>query len=256
MENLPPDHFATTGAYTPHIHRDQYPAVDPKSPTLSQSGKVIIITGASAGIGSRGFAPAFAKAKPKALILVARDAKKLSVTEKLVIDAAGKGSVEVVCFGADVSKPADVERLYEMVKSKYGHADVLVNNAGVMSTACIAPIGDVQDIDAWWWDYEVNVRGTFLMTRGFLNLLGHERKGTVISMISSIVASAVPAMSAYAGSKLAVARISENVAVEYPSVTSVCLQPGVVKTDAVIGKLLESILVRRTSLLIVCSRTI
>jgi NAD(P)-dependent dehydrogenase (short-subunit alcohol dehydrogenase family) len=237
MENLPPDFWATSGSYTPHIHRDQYPAIDPRSPALSQSGKVVIITGASAGIGSRGYAPAFAKAKPKALILVARDTKKLSVTEKLVIDAVGEGNVEVVCFGADVSNPADVDRLYDMMKSKFGHADVLVNNAGVMSTSGIAPIGDVQDVDAWWRDYEVNVRGTFLMTRGFLKLLGHERKGTVISMISAITASASPAMSAYGGSKLAVARISENVAVEYPNVTSMCLQPGVVKTDAVIGKL-------------------
>lgn len=237
MENLPQDYWATSGAYTPHVHRDQYPAIDPTSPALSQSGKVVIISGASAGIGGRGFAPAFAKAKPKALILVARDATKLAVTEKSVKEVTGGGNVEVVCFGADVSKPTDVDKLYDMVKEKFGRAEVLVNNAGVMTVGAIAPIGDVADVDSWWQDYEVNVRGTFLMTRGFLKLLGHERKGTVISMISSLAGGASPAMSAYGGSKLAVARISENVAVEYPDVTAVCLQPGVVKTDAVIGKM-------------------
>jgi NAD(P)-dependent dehydrogenase (short-subunit alcohol dehydrogenase family) len=235
MENLPPDHWATSGAYTPRVHRDQYPAIDPTSPALSQAEKVVIITGASAGIGSRGFAPAFAKAKPKALILVARDAKKLRDTETLVKEAAGDSDTEVICFGADIGKVADVDKLYAMVKEQFGHADVLINNAGTMNTAAIAPIGDVADPDAWWSDWEVNVHGTFLATRGFLNLLGHERKGTVVSMVSALVAGATPAMSAYGGSKFAVARISENVAVEYPNVTAICLQPGVVKTDAVIG---------------------
>lgn len=54
MDQLPVDFFATSGAYTPHVHRDQYPAIDPTSSALSQAGKVIIITGASAGIGARG----------------------------------------------------------------------------------------------------------------------------------------------------------------------------------------------------------
>jgi len=236
MENLPPDHFAVTGAYTPHIHRDQYPAIDPTSPALRQSGKVVIVTGASAGIGARGFAPAFAKAAPKALILVGRDAAQLAATEKAVAETAKAGAVEAVSFGADVSNAADVDRLYDMVRARFGRADVLVNNAGVMSTAAIAPLGDVADVDAWWRDFQVNVRGTFLMTRGFLKLLGHETPGVVISMLSGVSGAAAPAMSAYGGSKLAVARISETVSVEYPQVTAVCLQPGVVKTDAVIGR--------------------
>ena len=236
MENLPPDHFAVSGAYTPHIHRDQYPAIDPTSPGLSQSGKIVILTGASAGIGARGFAPAFTKAKPKALILVGRDTAKLVATEQAIAEAAKAGNVEVISFGADVSSTADVDKLFDMVRSRFGHADVLVNNAGVMSTAALAPVGDVQDVDAWWRDFQTNVRGTFLMTRGFLNLLGHDKPGVVISMLSSVSAVATPALSAYGGSKLAVARISEIVSMEYPQVTAVCLQPGVVKTDAIIGK--------------------
>ena len=77
LNTLPPDHWAKTGAYTPNIYRDQYSSIDPSSPALSQQGKVILITGASKGIGARGFAIAFAKAKPRAIILVARNAQGL-----------------------------------------------------------------------------------------------------------------------------------------------------------------------------------
>lgn len=77
MDSLPPDHLTTTHAYTPHVFRDQYPSIDPSTPALSQANKVIIITGASSGIGALGFAPAFAKAHPKAIVLIGRNATKL-----------------------------------------------------------------------------------------------------------------------------------------------------------------------------------
>jgi hypothetical protein len=53
MENLPADYFVTSMQFTKHVHRDQYPAIDPTSPELSMEGKVILITGASRGLGAR-----------------------------------------------------------------------------------------------------------------------------------------------------------------------------------------------------------
>lgn len=53
MENLPPDHFVTSWQFTPKAYIDVYPAIDPTSPANSQAGKVIVITGASRGLGSR-----------------------------------------------------------------------------------------------------------------------------------------------------------------------------------------------------------
>lgn len=82
MDQLPPDFFVKSNAYTPHVFRDEYPSINPSSTALSQSGKVIIITGASSGIGARGFAPAFAKAQPKGIVLVGRKAAKLNATKK------------------------------------------------------------------------------------------------------------------------------------------------------------------------------
>jgi hypothetical protein len=50
---LPNDYFTTSMQFTKTLHSDVYPAIDPKSPALSQAGKVIIITGASRGLGRR-----------------------------------------------------------------------------------------------------------------------------------------------------------------------------------------------------------
>ena len=53
MENLPADHFVKAHQFVPNVHRDIYPAIDPAQASLSQHGKVVIITGASQGLGAR-----------------------------------------------------------------------------------------------------------------------------------------------------------------------------------------------------------
>jgi hypothetical protein len=52
MENLPKDYFVTSTQFTPHVYQDVYPGIDPTRPELSLAGKVVIITGASKGIGA------------------------------------------------------------------------------------------------------------------------------------------------------------------------------------------------------------
>ena len=235
MDDLPIDHFTITGAYTPHVYRDQYPSIDPTSPALSQQGKVVIITGASRGIGALGFAPAFAKAGAKAIVLVARSTRELADTEANVRKISP--TTDVLLFPASISDETAVAKLYEMIAQKYGHAEVLVNNAGLMNTQSFAAVGDL-DADAWWGDFEVNIKGTMLMTRGFLKLLGKAMKGTVITMNSGAATSVQPMLSAYGISKLASLRFMEYVAAEYGNVSAVSLQPGIVKTDAVIGELI------------------
>lgn len=232
MENLPTDFFVTSSAYTPTVYRDQYPSIDPTKPALAQTGKVVIITGASAGIGARGFAPAFAKAKPKAIVLVGRDLSKLRATE----DALRKitTDVEYVSVPTQMSDAASVDSLYQVVKSKYGHADVLINNAGTFAPGGL--IGQ-QDPDSWWSDFEVNIKGTFLMTRGFLALLGTERKGSVVTLSTGVASAVFPSLSSYSLSKLGGLRLAEYVAAEYPNVTSIAVQPGIVMTDMVTGML-------------------
>ena len=231
MENLPTDFFVTSSAYTPTVYRDQYPSIDPTSPALSQAGKVIIITGASDGIGARGFAPAFAKASPRAIVLVGRNASKLAATEAN-LNRVNK-AVEYLSVPTDISNQGSVDALFQIVQARYGHADVLVNNAGV--NLAQGPLGKA-DVNSWWNDFEVNVKGTFLVTRGFLSLLGTEKQGTIVNLSTGIATAVFPTFSSYSITKLAALKLAEYTAAEYPNVNAVSLQPGIVDTDMVFGK--------------------
>jgi NAD(P)-dependent dehydrogenase (short-subunit alcohol dehydrogenase family) len=143
MENLPVDHFVTNMQFTAQTHRDVYTAIDPTK--ISQKGKVVIITGASQGLGAQAFAPSFAAAGPKAIVLVARNADKLQE----VADTLAKShpDVETLVVPTDIGDPASVAALFDKVKEKYGHADVLVNNAAVFEAD--QPVKDV-DQQLWW----------------------------------------------------------------------------------------------------------
>lgn len=231
MAELPPDYHVRKDAYTTTVYRQPYPSIDPTSPALSQAGKVVIITGASSGIGARGFGPCFAKARPKALVLVSNDYDQLIKTEQTLKQIAP--DVEYLSIETEITSPSSIDHLFATVKAKYGHADVLVNNAGVFGPTGL--IGETV-ADKWWYDFEVNVKGTYLITRGFLSLLGREKRGTVISMSTGLAVYIDPTSSSYSISKLAVARFSEYLHAEYPNVTAVSIQPGVVQTGMVIGE--------------------
>ena len=133
---------------------------------------------------------------------------------------------------AEALDAADAHGLHHHVERHFGHADVLINNAGLFS-----PSGNISTVSPtnWWADFEINVKGTFLVTQGFLKLLGTERQGTIITMSTAIAYMAPPGLSAYSISKMASVRLSEYVSTEYKNVNAVSLQPGVVKTDMVTG---------------------
>ncbi|KAL9625498.1 MAG: hypothetical protein Q9160_000208 [Pyrenula sp. 1 TL-2023] len=230
MENLPTDHFVTSLQFTPKAYTDVYPAIDPTSPALSQAGKVIIITGASRGIGSRGFAKSFAQANPKGIVLVARDAAKLKETEEMLKKI--NPNVQYLSVPTDISGEESVEALFEKVKSTFGTADVLISNAAISG----AEPGKLQDMDpkGWWAAFEVNVYGTFLVTRNFLKLLGPEKPGTIVTLTSGAGPWVFPMTSSYSLTKLVDIQINEFIHVENPNVTAIALHPGVVRTDMMI----------------------
>lgn len=146
MEHLPKDHFVKTMQFTRRTHRDVYPDIDPTQAALSQKGKVVVITGASQGLGAQGFVPSFAAAGPKAIVLVARRADKLQEVAGTV--AKSHPDVETLVVPTDISNPTSVAALFEKVKQKYGHADVLVNNAAIFKAD--QAVKDVNQQS--WWD--------------------------------------------------------------------------------------------------------
>lgn len=78
---------------------------------------------------------------------------------------------------------------------------------------------------------QTNVRGVFLITQGFLRLLGKERKGSIVTLTTAAAVMVFPGMSSYSLSKLASMQLQAFIAAENPNVTAVALHPGIVLTD-------------------------
>lgn len=120
------------------------------------TGKTAVVTGASKGIGA-GIAKAFAKEGANVVVNYARGKED-----------AGKVAAEIAKFGgkaitvqADVSKQADVDRLFEVTRKTFGTVDILVNNAGVYE---FAPIEQVTEA-SYRRMFDLNVLGTVLSTQ-------------------------------------------------------------------------------------------
>ena len=103
------------------------------------SDKVAIVTGASKGIGS-GIAKALAAAGARVAVNYSSDREGAERVAQAIIDSGGKA----IAVGADVSKAADVTRLFQEVDSAFGRLDVLVNNAGVFRFGAFAEITEAE----------------------------------------------------------------------------------------------------------------
>ncbi|KAI1613736.1 short chain dehydrogenase reductase [Exophiala viscosa] len=220
-----------TGFYfTPTLHKDTYPAIDPTRCDLS--GKYVFITGASKGIG-RATALSFARAGCSALALGARS--DLSEVEELVTRAAtevGKPVPKILIVKLDVADQASVDQAVAKISSGFGRLDILINNAGYLEKR--AKIAD-SDPSEWWKTWSVNVLGPYLVTRASLPLmLGTEDSSKIIVNLCSLGAHLLaPGASAYQPSKLAVLRWTEFLDVDHRSdgVLTFALHPGGVLTD-------------------------
>ncbi len=153
------------------------------------SGKVALVTGATSGMGLE-TARLFAKEGAKVVITGRR--------EKDLDDAAGSIGPTALAVPGDVSKMADLDRLYAVIKDKHGHLDVIFANAGG-GTFC--PFGDVTE-EEFDRQFAINVKGLFFTVQKALPLL---RDGASIILNASIAASkGIEGGSVYSATKAAV----------------------------------------------------
>ena len=149
------------------VRHDTYPYIDPSKVDLK--GKHILITGASKGVG-KAIAISYAKAGASGIAIAARSS--LEAVTKEVKEAAansGRPEPEVLALKLDVTDRANVEAAaQEASKAFNGRLDILINNAGYLSSFKGIPDSDPDD---WWHDWEVNVKGVYLVTRAFWPLL-------------------------------------------------------------------------------------
>lgn len=163
-------HSVSSGKFfTPTAHHDTYPAVDPTQWDLT--GKFVLVTGASRGIG-RATAIAFARAGASGIAIGARSGGALEDVEGAIRGAAaerkGASAPKVLRLALDVTDEASVRAAARAVEDEFGRLDVLINNAGYMEEA--KPAAEV-DAGQWWKTWDVNVRGTFLVTQACLPLM-------------------------------------------------------------------------------------
>src|SRR5262249_45109973 len=180
--------------------------------------KVALITGASRGIG-KGIAEAFAK-EGASLILAARDTQKLAALAESV---NGNGS-NAVAIGADVTDEQQVQNLFHQAMERFGHLDLLVNNAGVFDGGPI----DELSVEVWDKVIAVNLRGPFLCTREAMRIMKRQKGGRIIN-IGSISAQRVrPNSAPYSTSKYGLWGLTQVTALEGRDhgITCGCIHPG------------------------------
>ena len=137
---------------------------------------VVLITGASQGIGAE-IAKAFAREVPNVrLALLARSRRNLA---KVARDCAAYGA-EAVAFPADVSREAEVDRAAKAVARRFGPADVLINNAGNFAGAPFVKT----KVALFDQQIAVNLRSAFLVTQAFLPAMLRRKRGDVFFMSS------------------------------------------------------------------------
>jgi NAD(P)-dependent dehydrogenase (short-subunit alcohol dehydrogenase family) len=229
------EHAFTTGnSFTKDVYRDVYPAVNPAQKSLSKAGKIVMITGASRGIGRDGIAWAFATAGAKVIIITARKVSSLVDTEALIKKT--NPSIEVLSLALESTNESSVADAFAQVKNKYGYVDILVNNAGVFNSNGInLSTKSPSETLTWWREFEVNVQGTMLVTKHFLELVGTERPAHLLYASSGAAFAIIPGSSAYNITKLVDLQLASFAAAENPNLTAIAFHPGIVLTDMVDG---------------------
>jgi 3-oxoacyl-[acyl-carrier protein] reductase len=167
-------------------------------------GKVAVVTGASKGIGA-GIAKGFAAVGAAVVVNYASNRES---AERIVADITAIGGKAIAVQG-DVSKAADVKRLFQTTKSSFGTLDVLVNNAGVYR---FEPLEAVTE-NEFHREFDTNVLGTILTIQEALKYFG-PNGGSVINISSIASLNPTPDSVIYAATKSAVDSITRGLAKE------------------------------------------
>jgi hypothetical protein len=185
--------------------------------------KVVLITGASSGIGKQ-TAIEFAKLGSN-IILVARRKNKLEQVE----NELKKFNVNTLVCTCDVSKKDQVEKMSKIVLEKFNSIDILVNNAGFAIYGSVYDLS-INDIES---QMETNYFGMIYCTKNFLPLMLEKKSGHIVNVASVAASFGLPGIASYCASKFAMLGFSEGLKHELSGtgVGITVVSPIMVKTD-------------------------
>lgn len=209
------------------------------------SGKTAVVTGASKGIGAdiaKGLAA-------EGAAVVVNYASSRDGADKVVAQIVAAGG-KALAVHADVSKPADITRLFAEAKAAFGTLDILVNNAGVYQ---FGPL-DAVTADEFHRQFNINVLGLLLVTQEAARNFGADG-GSVINISSNATSLNLPEASIYTATKASVDSITRVLAKELAArkIRVNAINPGGVETEGfhaagVAGSEFETFIVSQTPL--------
>ncbi|AGB50590.1 dehydrogenase of unknown specificity, short-chain alcohol dehydrogenase like protein [Methanomethylovorans hollandica DSM 15978] len=189
-------------------------------------GKVVLVTGASRGIGK---AIALLAAENHAHVIVNYNKNENSAAE--LVDLIHKKGLSAYMIKADVSSEDEVRDMFSSIKDKYSRLDVLVNNAGIMRNSLLALTGT----ELFDHTIDVNLKGTFLCTRYASNMMRKQRSGRIINISSIVGLQGNEGQTIYSASKAAVVGFTRSAAKELGryGITVNAVAPGFIETDLI-----------------------
>lgn len=183
--------------------------------------KVILITGASSGIGA-GIARELAKTGARLLLGARREERLNALAEELRFNGA-----EVAVKALDVTQRDRLEDFVGFALAQWGRVDVMINNAGIMP---LSPMASLR-VDEWDHMIDVNIKGVLYGIAAVLPPMLARQSGHIIN-IASIGALAVsPTAAVYCATKFAVRAISDGLRQENSQLRVTCVHPGVVESE-------------------------
>ena len=187
--------------------------------------KVALITGGSRGLGEK-IAERFAQAGYN---LIINYVSNIENVEELEAKIKGNANIEILFIQSDVTSFESCENMVNEAIKKFGHIDVLVNNAGITKDTLLMRMKE-EDFDKV---INVNLKGTYNVTKNVIPYMMKQKYGKIINISSVVGVSGNAGQANYAASKAGIIGFTKSVAKELASrnILANCVAPGFIKTD-------------------------
>lgn len=187
--------------------------------------KVALITGGSRGIGEK-IAEKFAT---EGYNLVINYVSNIENVEELEARIKGNSNIEILFVQSDVTSFESCENMINKAIEKFGHIDVVVNNAGITKDGLLMRMKE-EDFDKV---INVNLKGTYNVTKNAIPHMMKQKYGRIVNISSVVGVSGNAGQANYAASKAGIIGFTKSVAKELASrnILANCVAPGFIKTD-------------------------